>query len=135
MIDCVVAPVDHKNDVPAEAVRVTLPPLQNVVGPLDVIVAVGTAFTATVVEVLALQPFTSVTWTEYVVVEVGDTVIDADVAPVDQRNVVPPVAVSVALAPLQIAVGPVIVAVGNGLTVIICDAEFGQPRASATVTV
>jgi hypothetical protein len=43
--------------VPPLAVSVTLPPVQNVVGPLGVIVAVGSAFTVTVVEPKAGQPF------------------------------------------------------------------------------
>ena len=33
MIDCVVAPVDQRYDAPLDAVSVTLPPAQNVVGP------------------------------------------------------------------------------------------------------
>ena len=42
---------------PAGAVRVTLPPSQKVVGPFAVIVAVGSAFTVTVVgEEVVLQP-------------------------------------------------------------------------------
>ena len=37
VIDCVVAPFDHRYDAaPAGAVRATLPPAQNVVGPLAV---------------------------------------------------------------------------------------------------
>ena len=60
MIDCVVSPVDHKYELPADAVSVTLLPLQNVVGPLGVIVAAGVAFTVTVCDALAVQPFASV---------------------------------------------------------------------------
>ena len=33
VIDCVVAPVDQRYAEPLDAVRTTLPPLQNVVGP------------------------------------------------------------------------------------------------------
>jgi len=40
VIAAVVAPVDHRYDTPPEAVSVTLPPAQNVVAPLGVIVAV-----------------------------------------------------------------------------------------------
>ncbi len=52
------APFDHAYDAaPAGAVSVTLPPAQNVVGPLAVIVAFGVLVTVTMVgaEVL-LQP-------------------------------------------------------------------------------
>jgi hypothetical protein len=54
LIEAVVAPVDHKYEVPVEAVNVTDPPAQNVVGPPAVIVGVeGKAFTVTVVPTLA----------------------------------------------------------------------------------
>ena len=50
LIDCVVAPFDHKYEVDAGADSVTVPPAQNVVGPPAVIVGVaGTGFTVTVV--------------------------------------------------------------------------------------
>jgi hypothetical protein len=58
LIDWLVAPVDQRYDAPALAVSVTEPPAQNVVGPEAVIVAVGRAFTVTVVgDEAALQPF------------------------------------------------------------------------------
>ena len=64
LIDCVVAPVDHNQDAPALAVNVTFPPLQKVVGPPAEMVAVGLAFTVTVVaEDVLLHPSTSVTVT------------------------------------------------------------------------
>ena len=64
LIDCVVAPVDQRYDEPLDAVRVTLPPAQNVVGPPAVIVAVGSALTVTTVgEDVALQLFAFVTVT------------------------------------------------------------------------
>jgi hypothetical protein len=44
----VVAPVDQRYDVPPDAVSVTLPPAQKVVGPLGVMVAVGSGLTVTV---------------------------------------------------------------------------------------
>ena len=49
MIACVVAPVLHNQDAPADAVSVTEPPLQNVVGPPAVIVADGSGLTVTTV--------------------------------------------------------------------------------------
>jgi hypothetical protein len=64
MINAVVAPVDQRKDDPLDAVRVTLPPAQNVVGPPGVMLAVGLALTVTVVgEEVALQPFALVTVT------------------------------------------------------------------------
>ena len=57
MIDCVVAPLDQRYELPALAVSVTLPPVQKVVGPPAVIVAVGSGFTVTGVAAdVALQP-------------------------------------------------------------------------------
>ena len=44
VIDCVNAPVDQVYEYPAGAVRVTLPPWQNVVGPEAVICGTGGAF-------------------------------------------------------------------------------------------
>jgi hypothetical protein len=133
----VVAPVDQRYDVPPEAVSVTLPPAQNVAGPLRVIMAVGRGLTVTVCEAGAdVQPFASVVVTVYV--PLVETVIAAAVAPVDQRYDVPPEAVSVTLPPAQNVVGPdgVIVAVGSGLTVTVCDAGGEvQPFASVVVTV
>jgi hypothetical protein len=65
LIDCVVAPLDQRYDVAALAVSVTDPPWQNAVGPLAEMVAVGLAFTVTVVAALvALQPLAFVTVTE-----------------------------------------------------------------------
>ena len=61
---CVVAPFDQRYEEPFDAVKVTLPPAQNVVGPPAVIVAVGLALTVTAVgEDAALQPFAFVTVT------------------------------------------------------------------------
>lgn len=57
VIDFVVAPVDHKYDVPVLAVNVTLPPGQNVVGPPAVMVAVPPAVMVTLVAAeVAEQP-------------------------------------------------------------------------------
>jgi hypothetical protein len=67
-----------------------------------------------------------------------ETVMAAVVAPVDQRYDVPPDAVSVTLPPAQKVGGPdgVIVAVGSGLTVTVCDAGAEvQPFVSVVVTV
>ena len=62
---CVVAPLLHNHDAPAEAVNVTEPPAQNVVGPSAVIVATGSGFTVTAVAAeVAEHPLPSVTVTE-----------------------------------------------------------------------
>ena len=115
----------------------TLPPAQNVVAPLGVIVAVGSGFTVTVCDAGAeVQPFPFVVVTVYVPPVL--TVIAAVVAPVDQRYETPPEAVSVTLPPAQNVVAPlgVIVAVGNAFTVTVCDAGVDvQPFASVVMTV
>ena len=54
MIDCVVAPVLHNQDAPADAVSVTDPPLQNVSGLPAVMVAAGNGLTVTVTWSLAV---------------------------------------------------------------------------------
>jgi len=66
---------------------------------------------------------------------VGVTVTTAVVAPVLQRNVVPPAAVSVAEAPVQMVCGGQTVQVGPGVTVTVVVHELVQPLASVTVTV
>ena len=65
VIDCVVAPFDHEYEViPAGADRMTLPPLQKLVGPDGVITADGGGFTVTVVGAeVTLQPAASSTVT------------------------------------------------------------------------
>jgi hypothetical protein len=59
----------------------------------------------------------------------------AVVAPLLQAYVPPPAAVNVVLAPLQITDVPVMLAVGNGLTVTVLVAVEVQPFALVTVTV
>ena len=49
MIACVVVPLLHKYELPADAVNVTEPPAQNVVDPFAEIVGVGKGFTVTTV--------------------------------------------------------------------------------------
>jgi hypothetical protein len=63
-IDAVVAPVDQRYDAPLDAVSVTLPPAQKVVGPEAVMLAAGFALTVTAVDAdVALQPLPFVTVT------------------------------------------------------------------------
>ena len=62
--------------------------------------------------------------------------IDAVVAPVLQRNDVPPDAVNVEEPPIQIAgFAGVMLQDGSGLTVTVDEHELLQPLASVTVTV
>ena len=69
-------------------------------------------------------------------VVVGLTVIEDVVAPVLQRNDVPPVTESVVELPTQIESSvAVIVHGGSGLTTIVIEHELVQPLASVTVTV
>ena len=51
---------DQTNELPALALRVTLPPVQKVVAPLGVIDAGAGVFTVTVCDVEDVQPFPSV---------------------------------------------------------------------------
>jgi archaellum component FlaF (FlaF/FlaG flagellin family) len=135
-IDCVVAPVDHEYDVPLDAVSVTLPPAQNVVGPPAVMVAVGFALTVTIVGAdVALHPFAFVTVT--LKLPLALATIDCVVAPVDQEYDVPLDEVSVTLPPAQNVVGPpaVIVAVGFAFTETAVAVDVAlHPLALVTVT-
>ena len=79
--------------MPPCAVRIELPPSQNEVFPLMVIV--GNAFTVTVCDAVPVQPLTSVTVTVYV--PALPMVIFGVVVPSFHRYDVPPVAVSVVL--------------------------------------
>lgn len=64
-MDGVVAPVDQVYDKAAEAVKVTFPPLQKVVGPPAEMVAVGLGFTVTDVAAEVVEhPAALVTVTE-----------------------------------------------------------------------
>ena len=111
-IDCVVSPVDHDHESPAEAVSVTLSPSQNVVGPSAVMTAEGVGLTVTLVAAeVAVQPLVVVvTVYEPVVV----TTIDCVVAPFDQEYESAADDVSVTLPPVQNVVGPSAVIVGVG---------------------
>ena len=83
LIDWIVAPLLHNQDDPAEAVSVTEPLEQKLVGPLAVIVAVGLGFTVTVVGAeVPVHPPVCVTTTVNVPELV--TLIDCVVAPLLQ---------------------------------------------------
>jgi hypothetical protein len=105
-MDFEVALFDHRyGPVAAADVNVTLPPLQNDVGPDAVTTLVGVAFTVTVVpEEVAEQPPACVTVTLYVPPDV--TLIEEVVAPVDQRYEAPAFAFNVTAPPEQNVVAP-----------------------------
>ena len=113
MIDCVVAPVDHRLFVKAEEVRVTFPPAQKVVGPLAVTVgAAGIGFT--------------------VMTAGAVTVIDGVVSPVDQTLPLAADELSTTEPPSQKVVEPLAVMVGVAgvgftVTAIAVDAPEEQP--------
>ncbi len=79
----VVAEVDHRYPVPPEAVSITEPPWQKVVGPPAVMTADGSGFTVTAALSVSAQPPELVTVTVYVPSEI--TLILAVVAVVDHR--------------------------------------------------
>jgi hypothetical protein len=81
VIAAVVSPLLHAYVPPPEAVKVTLPPEQIVVGPPAVIEAVVVVFTVTVWLAVAVQPLAFVTVTVYVVVVNGLAEKDAVVWP------------------------------------------------------
>ncbi len=121
--------------MPPLAVSVTLSPVQ-IFGAAGVIDGTGSRFTLTVLEAEAVQPFPSVTVTLYVVVDVGETEIEEAFDPVLHEYEVPLLAVSVALAPMQmLTVAGEITADGFGLTVTVLEAVAVHPFASVTVTV
>ena len=135
VIDCVVAPLVQANELPLDAVSVTLPPAQKVVGPDAVIVAVGAGVTLTTWLALAEQPPESVTVT--LKVPLAFTTIDCVMEPFDHEYDVPGLAVSVTLPPAQNVVGPdaVMLAVGVVVTVTVVGAEVAeQPFESVTTT-
>ena len=127
-MDCVVAPVLQVFPVALDDVSVTLPPAQTVVGPLAEIVGVaGAGLTVTVVEAQDVNVPQLVFAAKYVVVVVGETVIDEPVPikvpphePVNHCvEATPPVAVRVVFEPLQIVVVPeILVGAANVVPVI-----------------
>src|SRR5262245_23800068 len=75
VIEAVVAALLHKKDVPPDAVSVVEPPT-HMDGLDGVMLQTGNGFTVTVVEQELVHPFTFVTVTVYVVVDVGLTVME-----------------------------------------------------------
>ena len=113
--------------------------------PLTAIDGVGAVTIVIVLEAVDVQPLVvSVTVTVYNVVAVGFTVIAAVVAPVLQAYVPPPLAVKVALPPLntlssfivqEASVSEIAAVGGVVLEVTATDAVAEQPPGLVTVTV
>ena len=113
VMDCVVAPVFHKYEFPADAVSTTEPPLQKELTPFVVMVAAGTGFTEIFIGVeVALHPAPFVTCTEYVPAVV--TVMFCVVEPFDHKYVFPAGAESVELCPAQSALAPIVETTADG---------------------
>jgi hypothetical protein len=93
--------------------------------------ATGRDTGVTVAVVVDEQPVAALTVTEYVPAEAGKVGV---VAPVFQRYVLPPEAVSNVLCPAHTVSVPVMLATGRttGVTVVVAEAE--QPVAAVTVT-
>ena len=98
----------HTYDVPPEAVSVTAAPLQMIPSLLVVpevsamaMAGDGMAFTVIVCVAVAIHPLAFVAVTVYVVVAAGETEIAAVFCPELHTYDVPPEAVSVTAAPLQ----------------------------------
>lgn len=127
-----VAPVFQIYMVPPEAVRFVDSPTQMTLSP--VIITVGKGLTITVSDVVAVHPFMSVTVSEYVVFEIGFTVMEGVMAPLLQRFEIPPVPVKVVDWPVQISLSPVMSAMGSGLTVMVVIPVEEQLFPSVTVT-
>ena len=79
MIPALVEPVFQEYVPPPDAVSVIVLPLQTVVAPLMLAVGAGVTVMDEVAEFV--HPFPSVTVTVYVVFAVGESVMDAEVAP------------------------------------------------------
>jgi hypothetical protein len=102
--------------------------------------AVSEVCTLTVTCAVSEHPFASVTVTVYVVVAEGlATGLEPVVAlkPVAGPQVyeVPPLALKVTLFPVQIVTLFPALALGNGFTVTVTEADAVQPAASVTITV
>src|SRR6266487_991252 len=118
----VVAPVLHLKVLAPLAVSVTELPAHTEVADA-VIVMFGESVTVIVCDAVPEQFDPLLPVTLYVVVEVGDTVMLAVVAPVLHLKVLAPLAVSVTELPAHTDVAEaVIVIVGESVTVIVCDA-------------
>ena len=99
-------------------------------------VTVGNGFTVTLTAAVPVHPAALVPVTVYVVVLVGDTVLELPVPRLcDQLYVLAPFAVNVVLCPEHIVAGDAeAVTVGNALTVTLTDAVPVHPAVLVPVT-
>ena len=126
-----ILPLFHENEVPPEAVSVAVPPGQ--METLGDTKGVGKGLTVTFkLAVSAQVPLPTIT--EYVPDEVGVMEMEANVLPVLHEKAVPPEAVSVVLAPVQMDVLPEMDAVILEVTVTVATAVAEQdPAVTSTV--
>ena len=110
--------------------KTVLPPKQTLLFP--VIATVNGLPTVNALDELPVQPFESVTTTEYVSPSV--TVIDGVIAPLLHKYAVPPLAVKTALPPKHTLLFPVIATVNGLPTVNALDELPVQPFESVTTT-
>jgi len=129
-------PPDQLKVFAPPAVKTELAPEHIVDGDAEA-VTVGVGLTVTVTDFVPVQPSVLVPVTVYVVVLVGETVLELPVPrPPDQLYVLAPPAVKTELAPEHIVDGlAVAVTVGVGLTVTVTIAVLVQPAALVPVTV
>jgi len=117
------------------AVNTDVAPLHIAAGLADALTD-GNGFTVTLTVAVPVHPAVLVPVTEYVVVELGVTVMLAVLPPVFQLYVFAPLAVSTEVAPLHIAAGlAVAVTDGNGFTVTLTVAVPEHPAVVVPVTV
>jgi len=117
------------------AVNTELAPLHIAAG-LAVAVTDGNGFTVTLTVAVPVHPAVVVPVTEYVVVELGVTVMLAVLPPVFQLYVFAPLAVNTEVAPLHIAAGLAdALTDGNGFTVTLTVAVPVHPAVLVPVTV
>lgn len=106
-------------EVPPEATNVAVSPTQSWLGPEMTAVGVACTFTVWLAVLEQLLPF--VTVTVYVVVVVGETLTVAlEPNPLLHWYEPPPLADKSTVKPLQIVLGPLMLATGNVFTVTSC---------------
>jgi hypothetical protein len=133
LITAVVAPVDHKNEVPPVAVKLAEVP-EHIVWLPGRISQTGSGFTVSVLLHELVHPWALVTVTLYVPAAVM-LLMTAVVAPVDHMNEVPPEAVKLAELPVHIVWLPgAMLQTGLGSTVSITLQVLLHWLAFATVT-
>jgi len=136
VVEDVFAPVLHVYVLAPLAVNVVLCPEHIVAGLADAVTD-GNGFTVTLTVAVPVHPAALVPVTVYVVVLVGDTVLELPVPRLcDQLYVLAPFAVNVVLCPEHIVAGLAVAATdGNGFTVTLTVAVPVHPAVLVPVTV